>query len=43
MAKRRNPVSSVDIGIEYTWGQRTVLNNITGTQNTLISKFGFRF
>ena len=38
-----NPVSFVDIGIEYTWGQRTVLNNQTGTQNVLISKFGFRF
>jgi hypothetical protein len=38
-----NPVSSVDIGLEYTWGQRTVLNNSTGTMNVLISKFAFRF
>jgi hypothetical protein len=38
-----NPVSSVDIGLEYTWGQRTVLNNATATQNVLISKFAFRF
>jgi hypothetical protein len=38
-----NPVSFVDIGIEYTWGQRTVLNNSTGTYNALISKLAFRF
>jgi hypothetical protein len=38
-----NPVSFVDIGIEYTWAQRTVLNNMTATQNVLISKFAFRF
>ena len=38
-----NPVSFVDIGIEYMWGQRTVLNNTTGTENVLISKFAFRF
>jgi hypothetical protein len=38
-----NPVSFMDIGIEYTWGQRTVLNNSKGTLNALISKFAFRF
>ena len=38
-----NPVSSVDIGLEYMWSQRTVLNNSTGTQNVLISKLAFRF
>jgi len=38
-----NPVSSVDVGIEYMWGQRTVLNNQTATENVLISKFAFRF
>jgi hypothetical protein len=38
-----NPVSFVDVGIEYTWGQRTVLNNQTATLNALISKFAFRF
>ena len=38
-----NPVSFVDIGLEYTWAQRTVLNNMTATQNVLISKFAFRF
>ena len=38
-----NPVSFVDIGLEYTWGQRTVLNNQTATMNVLISKLAFRF
>jgi hypothetical protein len=38
-----NPVSFVDIGIEYMWGQRTVLNNHTATENALISDFKFRF
>jgi hypothetical protein len=38
-----NPVSFVDMGIEYTWGQRTTLGNQTATMNVLISKFAFRF
>jgi hypothetical protein len=38
-----NPVSFVDVGLEYMWGQRTVLNNTTGTENVLISEFKFRF
>ena len=38
-----NPVSFIDIGLEYTWGQRTVVNNQHATQNVLISKFAFRF
>jgi hypothetical protein len=38
-----NPVSFVDVGLEYTWGQRTVLNNQHATQNVLISDFKFRF
>jgi hypothetical protein len=38
-----NPVSFVDVGIEYTWGQRTALNNQTGTVSALISEFKFRF
>ena len=38
-----NPVSFVDVGLEYMWGQRTVLNNTTGSENVLISKFAFRF
>jgi hypothetical protein len=38
-----NPVSFVDIGLEYMWGQRTTLGNQTATMNVLISKFNFRF
>jgi hypothetical protein len=38
-----NPISSVDIGIEYMWGQRTAVTNQHETENALISKFGFRF
>ena len=38
-----NPVSFVDVGLEYTWGQRTAVTNAHATQNALISKFGFRF
>ncbi len=37
-------MSFVDVGLpEYMWGQRTVLNNSTGSMNVLISKFAFRF
>ena len=38
-----NPVSSMDVGIEYMWGERTTVNNGHGTENVLISKFAFRF
>ncbi|MGA8401494.1 MAG: DcaP family trimeric outer membrane transporter [Stellaceae bacterium] len=38
-----NPVSFVDVGLEYTWGQRTATNNMSATQNVLISEFKFRF
>ena len=38
-----NPVSMVDIGIEYMWGERTTINNGHGTENVLISKIAFRF
>ena len=38
-----NPVSFVAIGIEYMWGQRTVLNNQNATENVLISDLVFRF
>ncbi|MFZ2005751.1 MAG: DcaP family trimeric outer membrane transporter, partial [Stellaceae bacterium] len=38
-----NPVSSIDIGLEYMWGQRTVVSNLTATENVLISKMAFRF
>ena len=38
-----NPVSFVDIGIEYIWGQRTVLNNQTATLNALINRVRVTF
>jgi Porin subfamily len=38
-----NPVSSVDIGLEYLWGQRQTVSNANGQYNALISKFNFRF
>jgi hypothetical protein len=38
-----NPVSFVDVGIEWTYAQRTVLNNQNASLNALISKFAFRF
>ena len=38
-----NPVSFVDVGLEYVYGQRTVLNNTNASMNVLISKFAFRF
>ncbi len=38
-----NPVSFVDVGVEYVWGQRTAVTNQHATSNTLISKFGFKF
>jgi hypothetical protein len=38
-----NPVSFMDVGVEYMWGQRTVLNNNHAVENALISKFLFRF
>jgi hypothetical protein len=38
-----NPVSSVDIGVEWMWGQRQVVNNQSATMNAIISKFAFRF
>ena len=37
------PVSFVEIGLEYMWGQRRVVNNQTGTENVLISKLAFKF
>ncbi|HYM72947.1 MAG TPA: porin [Stellaceae bacterium] len=38
-----SPVSFIDIGLEYMWGQRRVVDNQTGTENVLISKFAFKF
>ncbi len=38
-----NPVSFIDTGVEYYWGQRKVLANIYGTQQALIGKFRVKF
>jgi hypothetical protein len=38
-----NPVSFIDVGLEYVWGQRTAVTNQHATINTLISEFKFRF
>jgi hypothetical protein len=38
-----NPISSVDIGLEYMWGQRTATTNAHAQENVLISEFKFRF
>ena len=38
-----NPVSSVDIGLEYMWGQRRTISDANGQYNALISEFNFRF
>jgi hypothetical protein len=38
-----NPVSFVDVGIEYFWGQRTAVTNQHATMNALIQEFKFRF
>jgi hypothetical protein len=38
-----SPVSFVDVGIEYTWGRRQVVTNVTGDLNVLISKFSVKF
>ena len=37
-----SPVSSVDIGLEYTWGQRTVVTNAHAPQIVLICKLASR-
>ncbi|MGH7060836.1 MAG: DcaP family trimeric outer membrane transporter, partial [Stellaceae bacterium] len=38
-----SPVAFVDTGIEYMWGQRTVVANIRGTEQALIGKFAVKF
>ena len=38
-----SPVAFIDTGIEYMWGQRTVLANIRGTEQALIGKFAVKF
>ena len=38
-----NPVSFVDVGLEYMWGQRTAVTNAHAQENVLVSEFKFRF
>jgi hypothetical protein len=38
-----SPVAFIDTGIEYFWGQRKVVANLSGTQQGLISKFRIKF
>jgi hypothetical protein len=38
-----SPVSFIDTGVEYLWGQREVVANIRGTEQVLIGKFRVKF
>ena len=38
-----SPVSFIDAGVEYMWGQRRVVANIRGSENTVIGKFRVKF
>jgi Porin subfamily/DcaP outer membrane protein len=38
-----SPVAFIDIGAEYFWGQREVVANIYGTEQTLVGKFRVKF
>jgi hypothetical protein len=38
-----SPVSFIDAGLEYVWGQRRVVANIRGSENTVIGKFRVKF
>jgi hypothetical protein len=38
-----SPVSFIDTGVEWYWGQRKVVANIYGTQQALIGKFRVKF
>jgi Porin subfamily/DcaP outer membrane protein len=38
-----SPVSFIDAGLEYVWGQRKVVANINGNVNTVIGKFRVKF
>lgn len=38
-----SPVAFIDVGLEYFWGQRKVVANMYGTEQTLISKFRVKF
>ncbi|MBV8096631.1 MAG: porin [Acetobacteraceae bacterium] len=38
-----SPVAFIDAGLEFLWGQRQVVANIKGSEETLISKFRVKF
>jgi hypothetical protein len=38
-----SPVAFIDAGLEFLWGQRRVVANIRGAEETLISKFRVKF
>jgi hypothetical protein len=38
-----SPVAFIDAGVEYVWGQRKVVANIYGQQQTVIGKFRVKF
>jgi hypothetical protein len=38
-----SPVAFVDVGLEYMYGQRTVVANLKGNEQALISKFRVKF
>jgi Porin subfamily len=38
-----SPVAFIDAGVEYFWGQRQVVANIRGTDQTVIGKFRVKF
>src|SRR5262249_50643318 len=38
-----NPVPFADVGVEYYWGHRTVLANLKGDVNGIISRFRVNF
>jgi hypothetical protein len=38
-----SPVSFIDAGLEYLWGQRRVVANIRGSESTVIGKFRVKF
>jgi outer membrane DcaP-like protein len=38
-----SPVAFVDTGLEYLWGQRRVLANITGQERVFIGEFRVKF
>jgi hypothetical protein len=38
-----SPFSFIDVGLEYFWGQREVVANIYGTEQTMLGKFRVKF